>query len=116
MHEPSGATVDRSHYLRRVLVGFPFLLRVGTERMATNMVADFVVKRVLREQGQHLEDGTVGVALDPKQSKHVKRGLATADPILTSAGNQFPWPTTLNTMKQSVACIPTDVVGVTLAP
>ena len=38
------------------------------------------------------------------------------NPVLTTAGNQFPWPSMLNTVKQSVACIPTDVVGVTVAP
>lgn len=60
--------------------------------------------------------GTVGAAIDPKQTKHVKRGLASSDAVLTTAGNQFPWPVMVNTTKQSVACIPTDVVGVTPAP
>jgi hypothetical protein len=63
-----------------------------------------------------LAGGTLGVALDPKQSKHVKRGLATADEVHTAAGNNFPWPIRLNTSKQSVACVPTEVVGVSVAP
>jgi hypothetical protein len=36
--------------------------------------------------------------------------------VLTTPGNQFPWPILLNTSKQNVACIPTDVVGVAVAP
>ena len=63
-----------------------------------------------------LAGGTLNAAIDPKQSKHVKRGLTTMNPVLTTAGNQFPWPSMLNTVKPSVACIPTDVVGVTVAP
>jgi hypothetical protein len=61
-----------------------------------------------------LAGGALAAAIDPKQSKHVKRSLATADPVRTTAGNQFPWPILLNTTKQNVACIPTDVVGVTV--
>ena len=63
-----------------------------------------------------LSGGTLGEAIDPKQSKHVKRGLTTGDPVFTAAGNLFPWPILLNTAKQTVACIPTDVVSVSTDP
>jgi hypothetical protein len=63
-----------------------------------------------------LGSSTLGAAIDPKQAKHVKRGLATGNPVRTTAGNQFPWPTMLNTSKHNLACIPTDIIGVTVAP
>jgi hypothetical protein len=62
-----------------------------------------------------LVSGTLDTALDPKQSKHVKRGLATGDAVQTAAGNQFPSPVVLNTGKQNVDCVPTDVLVVTPA-
>jgi hypothetical protein len=63
-----------------------------------------------------LTGAMLDAAIVPKQSKHLKRGLKTSDPILITAGNQFPWPVMLNTLKPSVACVPTDVLGVTVAP
>jgi hypothetical protein len=60
--------------------------------------------------------GLVGDKLDPKQSKHIKRGQKTANPVFTTPGSQFPGPVAVDTLKLSVACIPTDVIGVTVAP
>jgi hypothetical protein len=58
----------------------------------------------------------VGSKLDPKQAKHVKRGVKTNDPVRIAAGNQFPAPAQVNTKGQAMACVPTDVLGVAAAP
>lgn len=63
-----------------------------------------------------LADTTVGTVLDPKQTKHVKRGQKTGNPVHTTAGNQFPGPVEVDTSKQYVACLPTDVTGFSPAP
>ena len=59
---------------------------------------------------------TVGSKIDPKQSKHLKRRVKDGNPVYTAPGNLFPRPNLLDTNKEELACIPTDVLGVSLVP
>ena len=59
---------------------------------------------------------SVGDSVDPKQSKHAAHTVKDGNPVYTTPGNQFPNPTVLNTKKQEMICVPTDVLGVTPAP
>jgi hypothetical protein len=58
----------------------------------------------------------VGSRLDPKQAKHVKRGVKNFNPVRVAAGNQFPAPAQVNTMGQAMACVPTQLLAVTQTP
>ena len=62
-----------------------------------------------------LVNSSIGTKVDPKQAKHVKRSQKTANPVHATPGNLFPGPVELDTVKQSLVCIPTDVVGVAVA-
>ena len=59
-----------------------------------------------------LAGASVGDAVDPKQSKHAAHSVKDGNPVYTTPGNQFPNPTLLNTKKQEMVCIPTEVLGV----
>lgn len=58
----------------------------------------------------------VGDKLEPGQAKHFKRGVKTGNPVHTAPGNLFPKPLLVDTNKQELVCVPTDVTGVTFAP
>ena len=63
-----------------------------------------------------LAGASVGASVDPKQSKHAAHTVKSGNPVYTTPGNQFPNPTVLDTKKQEMVCIPTDVLGVAPAP
>ena len=63
-----------------------------------------------------LAGATVGGSVTPKQLKHAAHTVKNGNPVYTSPANQFPNPTMLDTKKQEMVCVPTDVLGVTAAP
>jgi len=65
-----------------------------------------------------LSGRSIGSKLDPKQAKHVKRGVKTNDPVrvIAGAGNWLPAPARIDTKGQAMVCVPTDVLGVAPTP
>ena len=63
-----------------------------------------------------LASAMVGDKVAPKQSKHAKRRVKDGSPVYTAPGNLFPAPSVVDTIKQELVCLPTDVVGVSPAP
>ena len=51
--------------------------------------------------------------ISPSQARHVRRRIRDANQLYSTPGNLFPNPVQLETAKQSVLCVPTDVLGVT---
>ncbi|HYD48182.1 MAG TPA: hypothetical protein VEB21_07540 [Terriglobales bacterium] len=58
----------------------------------------------------------VGELLSPRQVKHVRRSEKSGSAILIRPGNQFPGPIKLDSNKLESICVPTEVVGVAVAP
>jgi hypothetical protein len=58
----------------------------------------------------------VGDVIVPAQAVPVKRSVRTGNPVYTAPGNQFPSPEMLDTARRRLACVPTNVLGVQLAP
>ncbi len=54
----------------------------------------------------------VGDSVDPKQRKHLKRRIADGNPLFTTPGSLFPAPDVVDTSKQELVCVPTEVVGI----
>lgn len=59
---------------------------------------------------------SVGSAISPKQSSHVKRTLADGTPIYLAPGNLFPAPQQVDTSKPEVVCIRTTITAVAPLP
>jgi hypothetical protein len=75
-----------------------------------------LASKLTSEDAATLANGAVGDKLDPKQTKQAKRSVKTGDPIYTTPGNQFPYPVLLDTAKQKLVCLPSEVLGVAAAP
>lgn len=59
---------------------------------------------------------TVGDKVAPKQSKHAKRRVKDGNPVYTAPGNLFPAPSVVDTIKQELVCLPTEVAFVAAVP
>lgn len=58
-----------------------------------------------------LANQNAGASLPQKQSKHARRVA-----VHTKPGNQFPAPVRVDTSKQELLCVPTEVLAVSAAP
>jgi hypothetical protein len=63
-----------------------------------------------------LAQAAIGDKLDPKQAKHMKRRVKDGNPLRTAPGNSVPAPSLVDTKKQEMVCVPTEVVAVSVLP
>lgn len=60
--------------------------------------------------------GSVGDRIDPKQARHETRKVKAGSGIFTRVGSLFPAPRRVDTKGDEVACVPTTVLQVDIAP
>ncbi len=75
-----------------------------------------LAKKVSTSTAAALTALPLGGALSTRQSAHVRREVASGNPLQVAPGNLFPAPTRLDSVSREMLCLPSSVVASAPAP